>query len=72
MGVAHGLEEAREGGHVAGQTLVEHFLLEIVDDVGLSERSVLCVQVVRRDEAPVERPQEIEVPDLVETSGCIS
>ena len=35
VGVTHRLEEAREGGHVAGEPLVEDLLLQIVHDVGL-------------------------------------
>ena len=67
VGVAHGLEETREGGHVAGESLVEDFLLQVVHEVGLERASVPRGQVVRRDEAPVERLQEIEIPDL---DGC--
>jgi hypothetical protein len=64
VGITHGLEEAREGGDVAGEPLIDDFLLEVVHDIGLQRAFVPRGQVVRRHEAPVENLQEIEVLDL--------
>ena len=63
------VEEPRERRHVARQPFVEHFLLEVIVDVAGERAAVLRRVVVLRDQAAIERAQQVERRNLRPRQG---